>query len=43
MKTLIKALCLAAVLAAAGCTLPEPKGPARVCIPDSAICYFPDA
>lgn len=43
MKTVLKALCLVGALLAAGCTLPEAKGPARVCVPDSAICYFPDA
>lgn len=43
MKTFLYALIAAAALAAAGCTLPEAKGPARVCVPDSAICYFPDA
>jgi len=28
-------------LAASACALPQ-SGPARQCIPDSAICYFPD-
>lgn len=40
MKAAIAAMCLAVL--AAGCTLPETKGPARVCVPMSAICYFPD-
>lgn len=43
MKTLLNALCLAGALLAAGCSLPEERWPARVCVPDSAICYFPDA
>ncbi|MGQ0547964.1 MAG: hypothetical protein ACT4P3_21975 [Betaproteobacteria bacterium] len=42
MKTIIRIALLIAALAAAGCSLPEAKGPGRVCIPDSAICYFPD-
>lgn len=42
MKTLLTVLSLAGALLAAGCSLPE-TSPARVCVPDSAICYFPDA
>lgn len=42
MKTTLRiALCLA-VLLAAGCSLPEGKSGARVCIPDSGFCHFPD-
>jgi len=41
MKRTIAAALLAA-LAVSACALPETKGPARVCVPDSAICYFPD-
>ena len=37
---LLVSLALAALLA--GCSLPEAKGPARVCIPDSGFCHFPD-
>jgi hypothetical protein len=33
---------LVLVLALSACALPESSGPARQCIPDSSICYFPD-
>lgn len=39
MKTPVVALlCLGVLLSA--CTLPDATGPVRVCVPDSAICYF---
>jgi hypothetical protein len=42
MKTTIRiALCMAMLLAA-GCSLPEGKSGARVCIQDSGFCWFPD-
>jgi len=41
MNRIALAACLAALLTSA-CTLPEAKGPVRVCVPDSAICYFED-
>ena len=42
MKTTIRvALCMV-VLLAAGCSLPEGKSGARVCIQDSGFCWFPD-
>ena len=34
-------LCLSALVSA--CALPQNYGPARVCVPDSAICDFPDS
>lgn len=37
-KTVLALLSLAALLSA--CTLPDATGPVRVCVPDSAICYF---
>jgi hypothetical protein len=42
MKTIARICLCLAVLAAAGCSLPEGKSGARICIPDSGICYFPD-
>jgi hypothetical protein len=29
-------------LAVSACALPQSSGPARECIPDTGICYFPD-
>ena len=42
MKTIARICLCLAVLAAAGCSLPEGKSGARVCIPDSGFCHFPD-
>ena len=41
MKRIIVLLVLSNLLSA-GCTLPEPKGPWKVCIPDSGFCWFED-
>jgi len=42
MKTTLRIALYLTVLLTAGCSLPEGKSGARVCIPDSGICYFPD-
>ena len=41
MKPVLALLFLVALLTV-GCALPEPKGPWKVCIPDSGFCWFED-
>ena len=40
MKAILAALSVLLLLAA--CSLPEPKGPWKRCIPDSGFCWFED-